>query len=156
MFLSSLVEGFSVYCIHSMCSITIGRKVGEIIHNWTQHPLVKSEGCMRSRRQRSGCEGCRRESEDVRTDMRGKWKLRGGMESQPLWKGLGAEDQGHIRTFPPEQMKEKINVGSTKLGTNHLFSRWLTWANTEKCVYMCVGESIVDIWGNWKGMVYGY
>lgn len=70
--------------IHSRCSIIIGRKVGEVIHNWTQNPLVKSEGCIRSRRQPSGGEGCRRESEDVKTGVRGKWKLRGGMESQPL------------------------------------------------------------------------
>lgn len=43
---------------------------------------------------------------------------------------------------PPEEMKEKMDVGSTKLGTNQLFSRWLTWANEEKCVYMCVKNQL--------------
>lgn len=70
------------HSIHSRCFINIDRKVGEVIHIWTQHPLVKSEGCLRSRRQRGG-ERCRRESEDVKAGVRGKWKLCGGTESQP-------------------------------------------------------------------------
>lgn len=83
--------------------------------------------------------------------MRGKWKLCGGVESQPPWKGLKSrprtrQDISNGRMLsPPEEMKEKMDVGSTKLGTNQLFSRWLMWANEDKCVNMCVGEAIIEI-----------
>lgn len=54
------------------------------------------------------------------------------------------QDISFGRMLAPSEMKEKMDVGSTKLGINQLFSRWLMWANEDECVYMCVGESIVE------------